>query len=183
MAGGWGGRIVWLLDRCWPFPLGIAAATLAFAMAAGIWLAIRPPRPLPAGRPLGRPVSTEIPAALPTASPSPTPVVDPAVPKPIAARIATSRPTAPPESSPATTTALAKPAITKPKAQPRPVAAPLSAKQQAEFTDRLTIGRFLMDRKEYSAAIKEFQAALAINPTSREALAAIRQAREAGKQL
>jgi tetratricopeptide (TPR) repeat protein len=65
--------------------------------------------------------------------------------------------------------------------QPRRAAPPLSAKQQAEFTDRLTIGRFLMDRKEYSAAIKEFQAALAIDPASREAQAAIQLAREAGK--
>jgi hypothetical protein len=38
-----------------------------------------------------------------------------------------------------------------------------------------------MDRKEYSAAIKEFQTALAIDPASREAQAAIQQARAAGK--
>jgi Tfp pilus assembly protein PilF len=62
-----------------------------------------------------------------------------------------------------------------------PVAPKLSATQQAEITDRLTIGRFLMDRKEYSAAIKEFQTALAIDPTSREAQAAIQKARAAGK--
>jgi Tfp pilus assembly protein PilF len=68
----------------------------------------------------------------------------------------------------------------KPKAQPRPVAPQLSAAQRAAIADRLTIGRFLMDRKDYSAAIKEFQAALAIDPTSREAQAAIQQARVAG---
>jgi hypothetical protein len=37
-----------------------------------------------------------------------------------------------------------------------------------------------MDRKDYSAAVREFQAALAIDPADREAQAAIREARAAG---
>jgi hypothetical protein len=38
-----------------------------------------------------------------------------------------------------------------------------------------------MDRKDYSAAIKEFQAALAIDPADREAKAAIQEARAAAE--
>jgi len=32
-----------ILDACWPFPLGIIAATLAFLISAGTWLAFRQP--------------------------------------------------------------------------------------------------------------------------------------------
>ena len=180
MAGGLGERITWLLDRCWPFPLGILASTLALAMAAGIWLAVRSPQPPRAGRTSRQPGATETPAQVRTTLPSPAQIAAPAAPKPAAAPMPTSRPTPVVKASSTATAALAKPQVAKPKVQPRPVVPPLSAQQQAELTDRLTIGRFLMDRKEYSAAIKEFQAALAIDPASREAQAAIQQAREAG---
>ncbi len=75
----------------------------------------------------------------------------------------------------------ARPQPVQPKAQPQPAAPQLSSEQQAELADRLTLGRFLMDRKDYHAAITEFQAALAINPSNREAKAAVEQAKEASK--
>lgn len=39
-----------------------------------------------------------------------------------------------------------------------------------------------MDRQDYPAALTEFQAALAIDPTNHEAQAAIQRARKAGKE-
>jgi len=69
----------------------------------------------------------------------------------------------------------------QPKARPQPTAPQLSSARQAELADRLTLGRFLMDRKDYHAAITEFQAALALDPSNREAKAAIEQAIEASK--
>ena len=203
MGNGWGERIVWLLDRCWPFPLGIVATTLALLMTTGIWLAIRGPQPRPVGRPLGQTGSTKIPAQVPSSLPPPTQNAAPAAAReaspgaiPIgpetSGRVATpermgtlapsstSREISPPTKV-AVTATLAKPPVKQPKVQRGPVAPKLSATQQAEISDRLTIGRFLMDRKEYSAAIKEFQTALAIDPASREAQAAIQKARAAGK--
>lgn len=59
----------------------------------------------------------------------------------------------------------------------------LSPAQEAELRDKLTLGRFLMDRKDYRAAIVEFQAALAVDPSNRETQAAIQQARDANKDL
>ena len=177
MAGGWGERIVWLLDRCWPFPLGIVACTLVLVTSTGIWLVIRDPRPTRVDRPSGQPGSTEIPAQAPSTSPPGTPDAASTLPNPTADRAPASRPTPSEMASP--TAAPEKSQGAKPKAQPRPVARQLSAAQRAAIADRLTIGRFLMDRKDYSAAIKEFQAALAIDPTNREAQAAIRRARAA----
>ena len=57
----------------------------------------------------------------------------------------------------------------------------LSPAQESELRDKLTLGRFFVDRKDYRAAVAEFQAALAIDPSNREAQAAIQQARDAGK--
>ncbi len=204
MAGGWGERIVGLLDWCWPFPLGILATTLALGISTGIWLAIRNPQQTAVGRPLGPTGSTEIPARVPSTLPPPnqyaaptagreaSPGAIPIRPEPSGRVAIPERMGAPAESSttrqnsPATkvpaTVTLAESQDAKPKMQRRPVAPRLSATQRAEIADRLTIGRFLMDRKEYPAAIKEFEAALAIDPSSREAQAAIQKAREASKQ-
>jgi len=94
------------------------------------------------------------------------------------------RTSAPREGSPPRKVAVAVPARLQPmqpKAQLRPAAPQLSSAQQAELADRLTLGRFLLDRKDYHAAINEFQAALAIDPSNREAKAAVEQAREASK--
>lgn len=180
MAGGWGERIVWLLDRCWPFPLGIAACTLVLAVSTGIWWAIRDPLPATVSRPLGQTGSVAgeaSPGAIPVAT---EPGGRPATAEQIEAL---APPSASQESSPptkvATPTATPKPPVEKAKAQPRPVSRQLSAAQRAAIADRLTIGRFLVDRKDYSAAIKEFQAALAIDPTNREAQTAIQRARAA----
>lgn len=57
----------------------------------------------------------------------------------------------------------------------------LSPAQEVELKDKLTLGRFFMDRKDYPAAMAQFQAALAIDPSNREAQAAIQQAHEASK--
>lgn len=57
----------------------------------------------------------------------------------------------------------------------------LSPAQESELRDKLTLGRFFMDREDYPAAMAQFQAALAIDPSNREAKAAILQAHEAGK--
>jgi tetratricopeptide (TPR) repeat protein len=73
------------------------------------------------------------------------------------------------------------PQIVRAKPSPLPAVRQLSPAQQAGLRDKLTLGRFLMDRKDYSAAIAQFQAALAIDPSNREAQAAIQQAREADK--
>lgn len=180
MSGRISERIIWLLDWCWPFPLGIFASTLALVMAAGIWVALRAPQPHLPGRPVGQTSSAEIPGQSPSSLPSPAQDATPAVPNPAASRTTSPIPTRAEEVT--STAALTRPPVTKPKAQPRPAAPLLSEKQRAEFMDRLTIGRFLVDRKEYSAAIKEFQAALAINPSSREAQAAIQETRRIGKQ-
>lgn len=158
MSGRINERIIWLLDWCWPFPLGIFVSALALVVGAGIWVALRTPQPHLPGRPVGQTSSVEIPGLGPSTLPPPAQGATPAA-------------------------ARTRPPAAKPNAQPRPAAPQLSEKQQAEFTDRLTIGRFLVIRKEYSAAIKEFQAALAINPSSREAQAAIQEARKAGEQL
>jgi len=56
-----------------------------------------------------------------------------------------------------------------------------SPAQVAELKDKLTLGRFFMDRKDYPAAMTQFQAALAIDPSNREAQAAIQQAHEASE--
>lgn len=198
MAGGWGERMIRLLDWCWPFPLGIVTCTLTLVVTTGIWLAIRSPQPTVVRRPPGQSVPTEIPGQV-VPSPLPPPAqystpkaVGEASPgiNPIGRRVSipirtetpgsssTPRGIPPPDRVPATA-ARAKPAVKQAEAQKAPVAPRLSAAQQAKITDRLTIGRFLMDRKEYAAAIKEFQAALAIDPESREAQAAIQKARAA----
>jgi Tfp pilus assembly protein PilF len=54
--------------------------------------------------------------------------------------------------------------------------------QQAALQDKLTLGGFFMDRQDFPAAIREFQAALAIDPRNHEAQAAMQQARKAGKE-
>jgi Tfp pilus assembly protein PilF len=59
----------------------------------------------------------------------------------------------------------------------------LSPAQEAELKDKLTLGRFLMDRQDYPAAIAEFRAALAIDSSNREAQAAMQQAREVSRKL
>jgi hypothetical protein len=59
----------------------------------------------------------------------------------------------------------------------------LSPAQQAALQDKLTLGGFFMDRQDFPAAVREFQAALAINPANHEAQAAMQQARKAGKQM
>ena len=181
MAGGLGDRIIRFLDWCWPFPLGIFAATLAFVVGTGIWLAIRSPKPRLTDRSFVQTGATHIPASERSTLPSSPQDAAPAAQNPTADPLLSTRPTPAEKTSAAFTAARATPQAAKPPARPRRVAPPLSAKQQAELTDRLTIGRFLMDRKEYSAALKEFQAALAIDPASPDAQAAIQQAREAAK--
>lgn len=172
-------RIISFLDWCWPFPVGIVATGLAFLLAAGTWLAIRTPqRPLPE-RSLGGASSNGIPAQSTSEVPSLTQDSAVAVPSPTTDRKPPIKPTTAEEPSPAP--ALTKPPVDRPKAELRPVAPRLSAAQKAEIADRLTIGQFLMDRKDYPGAIREFQAALEIDPSSREAKAAIQQAREANK--
>ncbi len=57
----------------------------------------------------------------------------------------------------------------------------LSAVQQAELNDKLVIGRFLMERKDYRAAITVLEEALEIDPSSLEASAALQTARSAAK--
>ncbi len=74
-------------------------------------------------------------------------------------------------------TARRVPAETKPRAR----APQLSAAQQAEFKDKLLIGRFLMERKDYHAAAGIFEEALKIDPSSLEAKAALRLARSAAE--
>lgn len=59
----------------------------------------------------------------------------------------------------------------------------LSPAQESELRDKLTLGRFFMDRKDYRAAMTQFQAALAIDPSNREAKAAIQQALDASKSV
>lgn len=179
MADSFGKRIISLIDWCWPFPLGIVATALALGMSTGIWLAVRSPQPPSPGQRLGRGVSTETPAQAPGNVPPPGQVTAPAGSNPITDRTPSAIPA--PAGAPLPSAPIAKPQVAKPKTQPPPVARKLSATQQAEITDRLTIGRFLMERKEYSAAIKEFQAALAIDPSSREAQEAIQTALKASK--
>jgi hypothetical protein len=59
----------------------------------------------------------------------------------------------------------------------------LSPAQESELRDRLTLGRFFMERKDYPAAMAQFQAALAIDPSNREAKAAMQQAHDASKSV
>ena len=58
----------------------------------------------------------------------------------------------------------------------------LSPAQQAALQDKLTLGGFFMGRQDFPAAIREFQAALEIDPTNHEAQAAMQQARKASKE-
>ena len=58
----------------------------------------------------------------------------------------------------------------------------LSPAQQAALQDKLTLGGFFIDRQDYPAAIREFQAALAIDPANHEAQAAIQRAHKADKE-
>ena len=59
----------------------------------------------------------------------------------------------------------------------------LSPAQESGLRDKLTLGRFFMDRKDYPAAMAQFQAALAIDPSNREAKAAIQQVHDASKSV
>ena len=173
-------RVIWLLDLTWPFPLGIVASALALLLAAGIWLGTRTPRPPSPGQPRVPASTTHVPAQVPSTPDLPAPSTATAGPGPTADQTPASGLTPAKEVSPAA--AATEPPAAKPEAQGRPVAPQLSAKQKADFADRMTIGQFLVDRKEYPAAIKEFQAALAMDPSSREARTAIQKAREAGSQ-
>ena len=86
--------------------------------------------------------------------------------------------------------ALTQTALVQSEAKRAPVSKPtpstpvsrLSPAQQAALQDKLTLGGFFMDRQDYPAAIREFQAALAIDPRNHEAQAAMQQARKAGKE-
>ena len=51
--------------------------------------------------------------------------------------------------------------------------------QEAKLRDTLVRGRWYMQHQQYGAALEEFQAVLAMDPSNREAQAAIQQAREA----
>lgn len=85
----------------------------------------------------------------------------------------------------------ARPAPAKPQVEatpvskptPAPAASALSPAQEAELNDKLTLGRFFMDREDYRAALTQFQAALEIDSSNRAAQAALQQARDALKAL
>jgi len=83
--------------------------------------------------------------------------------------------------SPARKTATATASVEPPAARPKARPSQLTAAQAAEITDHLKIGRFFVVRKDFEAAIKEFQAVLAIDPSNREAKSAIESAQEADR--
>ena len=208
------------LDWCWPFPVGILAAGLAFSISAGTWLALhrtdsprlRPPRAYTSPTTNTRAVETDVPSPIQSAAP---PVSDLPVshgdraagslvgessgvgtiskreptsrfPMPEPAKPLPARSTLQEIASAGKASAVPTQAQT-PKAQSKPApsapASQLSPAQEAALNDKLTLGGFLMDRQDYPAAISEFQAALAIDPTNREAQTGIQQAREASKKL
>lgn len=92
----------------------------------------------------------------------------------------------PPEMASAAKVPPTHPQGSSPRAGAEPKAASASSQltpsQKAELSDKLTLGRFFMDRQDYSAALAEFQAAQAIDPSDREVQTAVRQAREAGSR-
>ena len=66
-------------------------------------------------------------------------------------------------------------------ARPKSSSRALSSAQEAELKDKLVVARFFMDRDDYDAALEAFQAALKINPSSRDARAGVERARQARK--
>ena len=204
-------RIISLLDWCWPFPLGIAAASLALIMAAGTWLLFHDQRHAPATQHVEPTGPSRLPGTAPAnVLPTPqasgelplqqdeasistrTPAVDATIRMPARAATASRRqsevsaqPLTPRATSPARkpvhATTSVEPPATRPNARPSPATAQLSSAQLAEITDHLKIGKFLMGRKDFKAATREFQAVLAIDPSNREAKSAIESAQEADK--
>jgi hypothetical protein len=174
-------RVVTVLDWLWPLPLGALFGAILFLVSAGTWLAFRGPAPTStASIPrspqsnLSVPQPREFPPrpSLPTTSGKTGPVTN-AEPAP-----------APGVKAPPQT------ASVQPELRRTPVSKPtdstpaskVSPAQRAALQDKLTLGGFFMDRQDYPAALTEFQAALAIDPTNHEAQAAIQRARKAGKE-
>jgi cytoskeletal protein RodZ len=210
--------VVAVLDRVWPFPLGILFAALVLSISAGAWLMFRRPGPAPQtpkhriARPdLDRlaqsdlqtqPSASRVSEIQAAPSASRNSPVQSSFPKPATSKISSHptgggktsasepqmRASSVPYASAATPSPHTAPAKPKPKeispAKPttQATASPLSPAQRAALQDRLTLGGFFLERQDFPAAIKEFQAALEIDPSSREAQAAIQQAREAGKR-
>ncbi len=177
MAGDFKGRVIALLDWCWPFPLGATVGGLVLVITLGFWLVVRSPQPR-RGVPPPPPVSTETSVPMPTSRP----------PLPASPGVESISQTASEETMahPASTGApelqpKVKRSIPPTQAQDRPSALKLSAKQRADYSDRMTIGRFQMERKDYLQAIASFEAALAIDPSNHEAKASLEAARRASQ--
>ena len=61
---------------------------------------------------------------------------------------------------------------------PTPSAPQLSPRQKAEINDKLTLGSFFLERREYREALREFQAVLTLDPSNRDARNGVAQAEE-----
>jgi hypothetical protein len=175
MARNSGQRIISVLDWLWPFPLGLFVVTLVVIVPLGLWLATRAPRSPKSAVPPDVHTATEATAPAPSLN---TPPIQTTIPQPTI----TPQPAQPKSSEPIPSPAEARTQAASPVPPARPAPSKLSAKQQADINDRLTIGRFLMERKDYVNAIENFQAALAIDPANRKAQEALQEARRANQQ-
>ncbi len=151
------------LDWCWPLPLGIVFGALVVGVSAGTWWIFwAPSTPLQGSAAPTAQSPAHSGVAPPPSQPAPPTATEPAIPT---------------EPQPSEVTKTSPVSAAAESARPT-ASRPLTA-QETKLRDTLTRARWYMQHGQYRPAIEEFQAALEMDPSNREASAELQQAREA----